>query len=100
MLYTLKKTLQQLRAQDNHYLVCVKANPARLDQSIELQWQHGQPVSHYQQQQHSHGRSVKRVVQVFEPLGEFAQAWIDLRSLISVERYRLRQAKPFDQRHY
>ncbi len=75
MHYSVKKTLKQLRDADNHYLVCVKPNQARLYQWIEFQWHTAQPSSHYQQHQLEHGRQVQRVIQVFEELGEFAQHW-------------------------
>jgi predicted transposase YbfD/YdcC len=100
MHYTVKKTLKQLRDADNHYLVCVKPNQARLYQWIESQWHTAQPSSHYQQHQLEHGRQVQRVIQVFEELGEFAQHWTDLRCLLSIERRGIRGGKAFEERHY
>ncbi len=59
---TVKKTLEQIVAQQNDYLVCVKANQGRLYQWIESQWQTSLPCSVYQEQEQSHGRIVESAV--------------------------------------
>lgn len=97
---TVKKTLHQIVAQGNDYLVCVKANQQRLYRGIEQQAKTNQPLSCYQEHEQGHGRSTNWHVSVFDAVAAFGHEWAGIQSCIVVRRHGHRDGKSFCERQY
>ena len=93
--YTVKKTVQQLVEQDNHYLVTVKGNQPTLHQAFKQVQQEQIPISEHIESDNSHGRSVKRWVSIYSPSDIVIKQWPNASSMIVRQSSGQRDGKPF-----
>lgn len=92
---TVKKTVHQIIASENHYCIGLKGNQGKLLAQAQQVAQSQPPVSVYQEQDSSHGRQVSRRVQVFAAPVELQQHWSQLSAFVSIERQGCRDGKVF-----
>jgi predicted transposase YbfD/YdcC len=95
MHFTVKKTLQQLVEQGNHYVVTVKGNQGTLKKQFEQAQSVQLPLTQSAQLDTSHGRWVERFTRVYTAPPEVIAAWPQAKSLIVVERYGEREGYVF-----
>lgn len=92
---TVKKTVEQIVASENHYCIGLKGNQKKLLQAAQLVAQTQPPLSTYEAQDRSHGRCVDRTIRVFAAPSALQSQWSGLRAFVAVERRGLRGGKPF-----
>lgn len=90
-----KKTVAQIVEQQQHYLIAVKANQPTLCQALEHLRRCGTPLSHAQTAEHDHNRHVHRQVWVYQAPEHLQSQWAGLQCLIWIERWGIREGKPF-----
>lgn len=93
---TVKKTVQQLVEQDNHYLVTVKGNQPTLYQEFEHLQQNQIPISEQVEIEHSHGRSVQRRIHIYSPSKTVIDQWPNSNSMIVRQSRGNRDGEPFN----
>ncbi len=92
---TPKKTVKQIVASENHYCIGLKANQPKLLDQARACAQTQLPLSQSEIQDTTHGRVVTRRVQVFAAPPELTSTWVGLSAFVRVERWGIRDGKPF-----
>ena len=88
-------------ASGNDYLVTVKSNQRKLCQHLETYEEYLKPVSEHLQQQRNRGRDEYRQVRVYESGDDLeALGWRDVKSILIVERWGMRQGKSFRNKQF
>jgi predicted transposase YbfD/YdcC len=100
MLYTPKKTLQQVIESGNNYRVAVKSNQGRLYQHLQTYSQYLQPIAEQTDKQLGRGRRENRCVKVYRPVGLALQEWEDIQSVLCLERWGTRKGKDYHNHTY
>ncbi len=90
-----KKTVEQITLQQQHYLIALKANQPTLYRTLEQLHQGQAYLSEAQSVDTSHNRHVYRRVWVYRAPPYLCRQWSGLRCLIWVERWGMRDGKPF-----
>jgi hypothetical protein len=97
---TPKKTVERLRQQQAHYLLCVKANHPKLYSWLVAFAQSQAPIEVAEDVERTHGRQVHRRVSLYQEVGDWAEQWQDVRCWLKVERWGQREGQAFEQTHY
>ena len=97
---TVKKTLQQLVEQGNHYVVTVKGNQGNLKKQFEQVHKTQTPTAKHTELDCSHGRWVERFTQVYAASTAVRDAWPHAQSMIIIERYGVRKGEAFNKVSY
>jgi predicted transposase YbfD/YdcC len=92
---TPKKTVQQIVAGGNDYLIAVKANQGTLFSAMQAHFEQGSPLSVATQVERAHGRQMQRTVTVLMPPDTLDPAWVGVQRVVQVERKGTRSGKPF-----
>lgn len=82
-------------ASENYYCIGLKGNQKTLLQQVQHAAQSQTPLSTYQEQDQTHGRSVERCVRVFAAPSVAQQQWQGFAAFVAVERYGVRDGHPF-----
>jgi predicted transposase YbfD/YdcC len=90
-----KKTVEQIVEQQQHYLIALKANQPTLYQTLEQLHRLTAPLSQSQTVDDAHARHVQRQVSVYDAPESLRTQWAGLKRLIRVERWGIRDGKPF-----
>lgn len=90
-----KKTVEQIVEQQQHYLIALKANQPTLYQTLEQLHRLTAPLSQSQTIEDVHARHVQRQVSVYDTPESLRTQWAGLKRLIWVERWGIRDGKPF-----
>jgi predicted transposase YbfD/YdcC len=96
MLYTPKKTVEQIVASENHYCIGLKGNQKKLLQAAQQAAASQLPLSCQQERDDSHGRQVERTIRVFAAERQLQVQWAGLSAFVAVERRGVREGKPFE----
>ncbi len=99
-LHCQKKTTQSIVESGNHYIVCVKKNQKKLDETLQFVANTHKPLSTSLQKERSHGRRVERQVSVFNTIDSLNTSWCGIKSLVRVERRGKRGNKQYHQVAY
>lgn len=78
-------------------MIALKANQRTLYQTLECLHQTGNPLTVAETVDTSHSRTVHRRVSVYAAPPALQQQWAGLKTLVWVERWGVRQQKPFDE---
>ena len=97
---TVKKTVERLRQQDAHYLLCVKGNQPTLLAWLIATGEQQPPREVAQHSECSHGRQCHRRVSVYDQVGDWPQQWAGFQRWFKVERWGIRGRHPFASTHY
>lgn len=97
MLYTLKKTVETLLAQEHDFLIALKANQGNLFKHLLKLRQEATPVSYWQAQEVSRNRQIQRQVRVYDCAGRFEPQWQGIRSAVCLEQTGTRAGAPYRQ---
>lgn len=92
---TPKKTVCEIVKSGNDYCIGLKANQRKLLEQAQQCAQRQRPLSGHEEVDSSHGREVTRRVRVFAAPTELSQEWTSLAAFVSVERFGMRQGRPF-----
>jgi hypothetical protein len=95
-----KKTLAIIIESGNDYMVGVKANQPRLMNAIEQLAQEHIPLDIDEDYERTRDRLTHRKVQVFNDVTGIDPDWLNVQSLIRVQRWGTRSAKPFESTSY
>lgn len=95
MRYTLKKTLEQIVASGNDYLVAVKGNQGRLHQHLQTYDTYLKPIAERTVHQRHRGRDEYRCVKVYHPAGVVLNEWETIASVLCIERWGTRNGKDY-----
>jgi hypothetical protein len=90
-----KKTVESIVEQQQHYLIALKANQPTLYRTLAALHQAGNPLTLAETVDTSHNRTVHRRVSVYAAPPTLQQQWAGLKTLIWVERWGVREQKPF-----
>ncbi len=90
-----KKTVEQIVEQHQHYLIALKANQPTLYETLAQLHRTSNPFTQAQTIEHDHNRQVHRQVWVYEAPEALQSQWAGLKRLIWVERWGIREGKPF-----
>jgi predicted transposase YbfD/YdcC len=93
-----KKTVQQIVASGNDYLIAVKRNQPNLYQELNTQFEQPVEMDTDIQIDSSHGRQVQRSVSVLTPAAGIDPVWVGVQRIIKVERTGIRERKPFEEK--
>lgn len=88
-----KKTLKTIIESKNNYLVQVKGNQPNLLKALKETAETQKPISTYENKEKSRGRNEHRKVLLFKPIDSIPPGWIELNSIIHVERIAKRKGK-------
>jgi predicted transposase YbfD/YdcC len=91
-----RKIVEKIREKQAHYLIALKANQGKLYEQVADFMQKNKPsLTSYRQMDKAHGRGEERNVYIAQciDLVEETQQWLDLHTLIMVERKRSLAAK-------
>ena len=95
-----KKTIDAIKDQNAHYLMCVEGNQKNLHKAlIEVTRKH-KPIDFYQQHERGHSRWEHRRILLFDQLEGCSSEWTDLTRLIWVQRWGTRNRKFYYYTHY
>jgi predicted transposase YbfD/YdcC len=97
MRYTPKKTLQQIIASDNDYLIALKANQGKLFEAVQLHFEQSQPISVTTSTEQTRQRQVEQTVTVLAPPAQMDPDWVGVQRVVKVERRGTRSGKPFEE---
>lgn len=92
-----KKTVKQIAAQQQHYLIALKANQPTLYRSLEQLHQQGVCLTQAECVDTSHNRHVHRHVSVYAAPPELCRHWQGLKHLIWVKRWGTREGRSFEE---
>jgi predicted transposase YbfD/YdcC len=98
MLSTPKKTLQQIIASGNDYLVAVKGNQGKLHQHLQTDTQYLKPIAEHTH--HQRRRDEHRTAKVYRPVGMALKEWQAIASVLCIERWGTRQGKDYYHQAY
>ena len=90
-----KKPVELIVEQQQHYLIALKANQQTLHRTLERLHQTPKPISVAETVDTSHSRTVHRRVSVYAAPTALQRQWAGLKTLIWVERWGVREQKPF-----
>ncbi len=90
-----KKTVKQIVKQQQHYLIALKANQPTLYRTLQQLHQSRACLSQAQSVDTTHNRHVYRQVWVYPAPPQLRCQWQGLRCLIWVERWGMRDGRPF-----
>jgi hypothetical protein len=97
---TVKKTVEQIVASENHYCIGLKGNQKTLLQQVQHTAQSQTPLSTYQEQDQTHGRSIARCVRVFAAPSVAQPQWQGFAAFVAVERYGVREGQMFQRQSW
>jgi predicted transposase YbfD/YdcC len=97
MLCTAKKTVQQIHQQQQHYLIALKANQPTLEQTLKQLHATTTALSQAEVVDATHQRQVHRQAWVYTAPAFLQNEWADLKRLIWVKRWGIREGKPFEE---
>jgi hypothetical protein len=92
-----KKTVEQIAAQKQHYLIALKANQPTLYRTLEQLHQPGICLSQAEHGDSSHNRHVHRQVSVYAAPAKLGCYWQGLKHLIWVKRWGKRDGQSFEE---
>lgn len=92
-----KKTVQQIALQQQHYLIALKANQPTLYRTLEQLHHSGNCLSQAHRVDTSHNRHVHRQVSLYAAPPQLRRSWGELKSLLWVKRWGVREGKPFEE---
>jgi hypothetical protein len=92
-----KKTVQHIVEQQQYYLIALKANQPTLYQTLRQLHHLSTPLSQAQTVEQTHNRQVHRRVSVYAAPAHLKSQWAGLKCLIWVERWGIREGKPFQE---
>ena len=99
-LHCQKKTVQAIVESKNDYIIKVKKNQPKLQESIRVQTEKETAIQSKAEQDSSKGRKVQRLVEVFAPPVSIDSSWQGVQSVIRVNRSGERDAKPYSTLSY
>jgi predicted transposase YbfD/YdcC len=99
-LHTTQATVKAVNMTEQDYLLALKKNRATTYADVEISTKTETAKSVASEQDDSHGRSVHRAVQVFEPSAKLAAKYPNLTTVGRVERTGVRDKKPFSETVY
>ena len=91
---TPKKTVEQILASGNDFVIAVKGNQPKLYRMLQAEFDHNTPQSIDDQIEHTRNRITRRTVSVLESCAGFDAAWQGIQRLIRVERTGIRGTEP------
>jgi len=94
-LHCQKKTVATIVSSNNDYIIKVKRNQPKLQDAIIVQSETEPPVQKQVEDDHSRGRNIQRVVEVFTPPANIDPSWQKVSSVIRVTRSGERDGKAF-----
>ena len=92
---TPKKTVEQIVKSENHYCIGLKGNQKTLLHAAQHLSQVEPPLSEFQEQDSTHGRTVHRTVRVFAAPASLSQHWCGLEAIVAVQRQGVREGHDF-----
>jgi hypothetical protein len=81
-------------------VVSVKANQAELLRSLQLSEQYLKPLSEHEQSNQGRGRQEHRCIRVYSPELIDFQRWIDVKSVLCIERWGECEGKAYSHKAY
>lgn len=96
---TVKKTLQKIRANRQHYLVTVKGNQKTLHELFK-QIAKTTAKAEYKSKDKQKGRIEHRHTQLYDCPTQVTDNWLDAKRMIVMRRYGTRNGKRYDYTHY
>jgi predicted transposase YbfD/YdcC len=96
-LHCQKKTVELIVDQQQHYLIALNANQPTLYQTLVALHPAGNPLTVAETVDSSHNRTVHRRVSVYAAPPNVQPQWAGLKTLIWVERWAVREQKPFQE---
>jgi predicted transposase YbfD/YdcC len=97
MLCTPKKTVQQIIASGNDYLIAVKANQPNLFNEIACQFEQAPVLSVQSEQEKTRDRQTQRTIMVIDTVAGIDPDWVGVQRLIRVQRSGTRANKPYEE---
>lgn len=97
---TVKKTLQQVVSQGNHYVVTVKGNQGKLSRHFDQVQMTQQPTTKTVEYDRSHGRWVERFTRIYSVPETVINDWPHAKSMVVLERYGERDGHMFNTLSY
>jgi hypothetical protein len=97
MLCTPKKTVQQIIASGNDYLIAVKANQPNLFNEIACQFEQAPVLSVQSEQEKTRDRQTERTIMVIDTVAGIDPDWVGVQRLIRVQRSGTRANKPYEE---
>ena len=94
---TLKKTVKQIIASGNDYLMAVKPNQPKLFGHLRTQFEQSLPTSSDCQVERTRERTTSRTVRVLESVAGIDPGWVGVERIVRVERVGTRDNQPYTQ---
>jgi predicted transposase YbfD/YdcC len=92
---TPKKTVEQIIASGNDYLIAVKANQPKLFNEIAHQFEQAPVLSVHSEQEETRDRQTQRTVMVIDTIERIDADWVGVQRLIRVQRSGTRANQPY-----
>ena len=92
---TAKKTTELIIKGGNDYVVTVKGNQPRLSAQLKTIAEAQKPCERFVDVEKNRGRTTCRIVNVFTELKNIDPDWVEVQSLIQVERIGIRSGKKY-----
>ncbi|NDK57743.1 ISAs1 family transposase, partial [Pontibacter sp. BT213] len=100
MRYTVKKTVALITSQQQYYLIKVKGNQPHLLRIMQQTAAQRRPVGHWQEFEHSRGRQVERVLDLYPASSQAKTQWAGLAWFIHLVRRGSRQGQAYERSSY
>jgi predicted transposase YbfD/YdcC len=97
MLCTPKKTVGQIIASGNDYLIAVKPNQPKLFHEIAHPFEPAPVLSVHSEQEKTRDRQTQRTVMVIDTVAGIDPDWVGVQRLIRVQRSGTRANKPYEE---
>jgi hypothetical protein len=97
MHYTPKKTVEQIIASGNDYLIAVKANQLKLFDEIAHRFEQAPVLSVQSEDEKTRDRQTERTVTVIDTVGGIDPEWVGVQRFIRVQRSGTRANKPYEE---
>ncbi|WP_052290110.1 hypothetical protein [Scytonema millei] len=97
MRYTPKKTVGQIIASGNHYVIAVKANQPKLLAYLRTQFEQMPPLSVDIQTEQCRDRCTQRTVSILDTMAGIEPHWLGVQRMIRVERAGTRANQPLSE---
>lgn len=94
MRYTPKKTVKQIIASGNDFVIAVKGNQPKLYEHLQTEFEQHAPQSIDDRIEHTRNRITHRTVSVLNPGANLDPAWVGVQRLIRVQRTGIRGTEP------
>jgi predicted transposase YbfD/YdcC len=99
-LHCQKKTVEMIVESNNDYIIKVKKNQPKLHEAIRVQSEKETPIQVKIEEDHSKGRKIQRLVEVFMPPANIDPSWKGMESVIRVTRSGERDGKSYSTLSY